>query len=131
MASRQFKQQQFTQVLDAVRLPFTIIPNGTNPPVMGEGDPNASYFTPARTGVGAYTLRTLDTYYAVITMNMQLQQGTPAGGSIEIHSVVQNADGTITIAFGAFSAGAAVELNTSSGDAIYGEIVFRNTVERP
>lgn len=132
MASRQFYQQQFTQVNSAVRLPFTIIPNGTDPPVMGEGDPNETFLTPVRLDVGSYTLKTVDPYYAVITLFFMMQQGTPTGGNIEVESVTQNDDGTLTIAFTAFDeTGAPVELDTADGDAIYGELVLRNTAESP
>ena len=135
MASRMFQpRQDFNSRW--VRVNAVFLPNGTDPPEMGQGDVKKTYFTPVRNGVGEYQVTTKDAFLAdaIVGFELQLQLGTPQLAAVVVDgaNTVQNADGTYTFVFDVFDhSNAALEIDQADGDAVYIEMVMRNSSTSP
>ena len=130
MASRIF-QRPWTIGQNWVNLVLKIVWNGTGTPTLGiEGDPKGAYVSIARTGVGTGTITTKDPYPGIVTKQVSVTRGTPAGTvTIEFGSSTHNSDGTWTIPFTTFIAGSAADL--TSGDVLDFFLIFRNSSVQP
>jgi hypothetical protein len=105
----------FTQGVNHRWLPVKVLCNGTGVPTLGEGDPNGSYFTIARTSAGAFTLKTKDPYVALVSFQATVQAATQGNWTSSRGAATKNADNTFSIPFTIYLAGTATDLNAGTG----------------
>lgn len=109
MATRNFPQSPMSNVLKAVSLNVAIVGAGTgNAPVLGSGDPKASFFAqPVRSSTGVFTLTTLDPYPGICGLNLEYCVASPSTSSVCVvaPSPVQNANNTWTFTINAYTGG--------------------------
>lgn len=86
MSSRQY-HSPWTQGQQHVHMPLTILPQGSSAPKLGEGDPNASYFTITRNSAGNLTLQT-PKFPALVNVRLDTSSGYKAKPGVP----VQNTD---------------------------------------
>jgi hypothetical protein len=113
-------------------MPFCFFPQGTNPPVMGEGDAGSKYYTLTRTGVGVYTIRTKDPFLACVGFGASIQLNAPASTSVITWGAqVKNADNTWTLTFTIFTSGAAADIAANANNIISIDAQWRNSTVLP
>lgn len=126
MADHQFHAPR-TQGVSHIFAALKVLPNGTGTPTLGEGDPNAYYFSIARTGVGAFTLKTKDPYVALVSFQATVAAATQANWTVSRGSATKNADNTISIPFTIYDAGTATDLAALAGNNIDLLVTLRNS----
>lgn len=62
-----------------VVIPFTILPQGTGAPLLGEGDPNGTYFTVTRTSAGLFSIATFIEFPAIVGLRADFMFNAPSG----------------------------------------------------
>lgn len=128
MADRLFKEDVQTPYKNLTLFPLVFQPAGTGAPTLGEGDPNSQYFTPARTGVGTYTLKTKNPWPNQPVITGQVLQGTPAFNTDAIVSAIaKNADNTWTISFTVFVGGVAADFANAAAGYVMFHVSLRNS----
>jgi hypothetical protein len=114
---------------NAVQMAVTFAPQGTSAPLMVYGDPGSNYFTLARTGVGTYTLTTVNAFPNLPAKNgvvpTPILEGsvalaTPAGQwNICEGLPTRNAStGIWTIPFTIFNAATASDIAAATGNIV-------------
>lgn len=126
MADRQFHRPHI-QGIKHVLLNFSVLPQGVGVPVMGEGDPNGSFVTCVRTGVGAFNLVTKDKYLAIVALGSSIVLAAQAGNVQIGFGAPTSAGGIWTIPFTYYVAGAAADLAANANNRFCFELVFRNS----
>jgi hypothetical protein len=114
-----------------VAMALKFFPAGAGTPTQGEGDPNGAYFTIARTGTGVYTIKTKDPFSAIVTKQAAITMATPANWTVVWGPSTHNADGTWTMTFTTFNAGAAADLAANASNIVECFFLFRNTAVFP
>lgn len=128
MADRTLKENVQTPFQNTSVFMLLFQPAGTGTPTLGEGDPNGQYFTPARTGVGTYTLTTKNPWPNTPIITGQVLQGTPAFNTDAIVSAItKNANNTWTISFTVFVGGVAADFANAAAGYVMFHIMFRNS----
>jgi hypothetical protein len=124
-----------TQCHGAVDLTFRFAPQGTGAPLFVEGDSvgksAGSYATIARTGVGAFTIKTADPYLALNQLGGEVMPATPGNWNIQWGAQTQNSDKTWTIAFTLLLAGTATDLAANAASSVCLWLRFRNSTVLP
>lgn len=126
MSNRSY-HRSLTQGVAHVRHTLTLLGAGAGVPTLGEGDPNGSFFTITRQGVGLYTLTTKDPFLACVGILVQAQ-GVPLAS---VGAPVKNANNTYSfpITLTATSGGVAVDLVAAV--PLYVELTMRNSTSKP
>lgn len=107
---------------------LTILGAGAAVPTLSEGDPNGSYFTIARTGVGTYTLTTKDPFIALVAAKVQAIGLTYASVGA---TPVKNANNTYTITIWNFATPGGVAADVVAAVPLYIYATFRNSSSLP
>ena len=127
MADRQF-HRPYVQGIKHVLLNFTVLPQGVGAPLMSEGDPNGSFVTCARTGVGTFNLVTKDKYLALVAAGCTGIILAAQAGNVQVgFGAPTSAGGIWTIPFTYYVAGVAADLAANANNRLCFELVFRNS----
>jgi hypothetical protein len=119
-----------TQGIAHVQHGLTIIGQGTSTPTLSEGDPKGVYFSVGRSGVGTYSLTTLDPFLAVVCVQLEIASATATNSwTVTCGLPSQNANGTWSVGFCTFLAG--VKTDVAANDFIFALVVMRNSIEQP
>ncbi len=127
---------------NAVQHDMTFAPQGTAAPIMVFGDPTSSYFTLARTGVGTYTLTTVNAYPALPAKNgivpLPILEGSislavPAGQwNVCAGLATQNVSTHIwTMPFTLFNAATASDIAAAAGNLVNLYVVLPMDLNNP
>jgi hypothetical protein len=127
---------------NAVQHDLTFAPQGVSAPLMVFGDPTSAYFTLARTGVGTFTLTTVNAYPALPAKNgivpLPILEGsvslaTPAGQwNVCAGLPTQNASTHIwTMPFTLFSAATATDIAAATGNLVNLYVVLPMDLNNP
>lgn len=121
-----------TQGIEHVDYAFVILPQNTAAPKLSEGDPNGSFVTIARTGVGVYTITTADPFVAVVGWDISIMLATPAGQYCICWSApVQNANNTWTMTFTIYNGASASDIAANANNRLSVWLRFRNSIGTP
>jgi hypothetical protein len=119
MANRAFYTPQ-CQSHKAVILSVLLLGGGSGGALSlanGNGDPNGTYFSTARTGTGVYTVTTKDAFPLALGVHASLVLNTAATNVFVVEGPLptHNSNGTWTFTFNVFEGGSAADLGTTDG----------------
>jgi hypothetical protein len=118
-----------TTLLKSIDIPLNLIGQGSGKaPKLGEGDPNATFFSqPVFVSTGIFTLTTLDVYAGLVSVIVDLAAASPAYNSVCVEGPVatQNSNNTWTFTFNNFYTGSAADVLTT--DYVRLRFAFRNS----
>lgn len=115
-----------------VDLPFTILPQGTSAPLLGEGDPNGTYFTITRTSAGVFSIVT-PAFVAIVGFHLTFMLNSPSGtwtyelGAPTQSTAVGTGANTWTIPLTIFSSGTATDIAANANNRLMCVLKIRNS----
>lgn len=113
-------------------IPFTLLPNGSSAPSIGEGDGNGQYIKAVHTATGEWTISTVDKYQAIVAMQASLMLATPAAAHDLVWGVpTHNSDHTWSITLYHFSGGSAADITADANNRIFVTLSLRDSTLTP
>ena len=120
-----------TQVIGLSLFPLTLIGGGSGKaPVLGEGDPNGTWFSqPVFTSTGIWSITTKDGFPGVASVGTSICLASPAAGSLIVESGISvpstTTPFTCTFTFNVYNSGSLYDLGTT--DAARLRFYIRNS----